>query len=174
MMSPLMKLQSCSHEKDVAELLKRGQWPGLAPAEMRTHVAGCASCRDLASVTQAFQQERAAASMKARLESPGVLWWRAQLRKRNAALKQVNRPVVAAQVFAVGLGLAAALACLALASQSGSGWLRPVAELPSALHIPEMLPPTWQNTPAPWLVLLTIAVLAVMGGVFVYKASEER
>jgi hypothetical protein len=170
---------SCSHEKDVAELLRRGQWPGLASAEMRAHVAGCASCRDLTAVTQAFQRERAAASMQAQLESPGVLWWRAQLRKRNAALKQVNRPLVAAQVFAVVLGFVAALACLALAARSGAGWLRagwlkPVAELPSALHIPEMLPATWQNTPAPWLVLFAIAVLAVMGGVVVYKASEER
>jgi hypothetical protein len=123
---------------------------------------------------QAFQRERAAASAQARLESPGVLWWRAQLRKRNAALKRVNRPLVAAQVFAVVLGFVAALACLALAARSGSGWLRPVANLPAALHIPELLPATWQNTPAPWLVLLTIAVIAVMGGIFVYKASEER
>jgi hypothetical protein len=169
-----MKLQSCSHEKDVAELLKRGQWPALASAEMRAHVAGCASCRDLTSVTRAFQRERAAASMQARLESPGVLWWRAQLRKRNAALKQVNRPMVAAQVFAVVLGVVAALACLALAGRSGAGWIRPVAELPSALHISAMLPEAWQNTPAPWLVLLMIAALAVMGGVFVYRASEER
>ncbi|WP_058187193.1 hypothetical protein [Terracidiphilus gabretensis] len=169
-----MTIRSCSHEKDVAELLKRGQWPGLAPAEMRVHVTECASCRDLTAVAQAFQKERVVASAMARLESPGVLWWRAQLRKRNAALKQVNRPMVAAQVFAVVLGVIAILACLALAGRSGSGWIKPVAELPSALHISAMLPETWQNTPAPWLVLLTIAALAVMGGVFVYKASEER
>ena len=169
-----MTMGSCSREKDVAELLRRGQWPALASAELSAHVAECASCRDLASVTQAFQQERASASMQARLESPGVLWWRAQLRKRNTALRQVNRPLVAVQVFAVALGLVAAVACLALAGRSGAGWLRPLAELPSALHIPEMLPAAWQNTPASWLVLLMIAALAVMGGVFVYKASEER
>ncbi|MGA2251989.1 hypothetical protein [Terracidiphilus sp.] len=169
-----MTIRNCIHEKDVAELLKRGQWPALASAETRAHMAECASCRDLTSVTQAFQRERAVASVQARLESPGVLWWRAQLRKRNAALKQVNRPLVAAQVFAVALGLVAAMACVAMASRSGAGWLRPVAELPSALHISAMLPEAWQNTPAPWLVLLTIAALTVMGGVFVYKASEER
>ena len=169
-----MTIRNCTHEKDVAELLKRGQWPALASVEMRAHVAECASCRDLTSVTHAFQRERVAASAQARLESPGVLWWRAQLRKRNAALKQVNRPLVAAQVFAVVLGLVAAMACLALASRSAAGWLRPMAELPSALHISAMLPETWQNTPAPWLVLLMIAALAVTGGVFVYKASEER
>jgi hypothetical protein len=169
-----MTMRSCSHEKDLSDLLSRGQWPLLASAEMRAHVAGCASCRDLTAVTQAFRRERAAAFSQARLESPGVLWWRAQLRKRNAALKQVNRPLVAAQVFAALLGFVAAMACVALASRSGAGWLRPVAELPSALHISAMLPETWQSTPAPWLVLITIAALAVMGGVFVYKASEER
>ena len=65
-----MTIRNCTHEKDVADLLKRGQWPALASAEMRAHVAGCASCRDLAYVMQAFQQERAAASTMARLESP--------------------------------------------------------------------------------------------------------
>jgi hypothetical protein len=169
-----MTIRNCTHEKEVAELLRRGQWPALASAEMRAHVADCVSCRDLASVTQAFQQERASASMHARLESPGVLWWRAQLRKRNAALKQVNRPMVAAQIFTFVLGFAAALVCVAFAGRYGMGWLKPVAELPSALHIPEILPATWQNTPAPWLVLLMIAVVAITGGVFIYKASEER
>jgi hypothetical protein len=169
-----MTVRSCSHEKDVAELVRRGQWPGLASAEMRAHVAECASCRDLTAVSQAFQRERVAASAQARLESPGVLWWRAQLRKRNTALKQVNRPMVAAQVFAVVLGLVAAMACVALAEHSGAGWIKPVAELPSALHISAMLPEAWQNTPAPWLILFAIAGLAVTGGIFIYKASEER
>lgn len=169
-----MRLGACQYEKDLAELLKRGQWPGLAAPEMRAHVAECGLCRDLVSATEAFQRERAAASMQARLESPGVLWWRAQLRKRNAALKQVNRPLVAAQVFAVALGLVAAVACLMFAARTSAAWFRLVTELPAALHIPEMLPKTWQNTPAPWLVLLSVAVLALMGGAFVYKASEDR
>jgi hypothetical protein len=169
-----MRFGACQYEKDLAELLKRGQWPGLAAPEMRAHVAECGMCRDLVAATQAFQRERAAASMHARLESPGVLWWRAQLRKRNAALKQVNRPLVAAQVFAVALGVVAAVACLMFAARTGAAWLRLVMELPAALHIPEMLPKTWQDTPAPWLVLLSVAVLALMGGAFVYKASEDR
>lgn len=169
-----MRFGACQYEKDLAELLKRGQWPGLAAPEMRAHVAECGLCRDLVAATEAFQRERASASAEARLEPPGVLWWRAQLRKRNAALKQVNRPLVAAQVFAVVLGLVAAVACLVLTSRSGVGWLRLVAELPAAFHIPEMLPKTWQNTPAPWLVLLSVAALALMGGAFVYKASEDR
>ncbi len=166
--------RSCNREKELAELLKRGQWPALASAEMRAHVTGCSSCRDLASVTQAFQRERVAVSAHARLESPGVLWWRAQLRKRNAALRQVSRPLAAVQVFAVVLGLVAAIACLIIASQSGAGWLKPLAELPSTLHIPEMLPLALQNTPAPWLVLVTFAAITVMGGIFIYRASEER
>jgi hypothetical protein len=169
-----MRFGACQYEKDLTELLRRGQWPGLAAPEMRAHVAECGLCRDLVAATDAFQRERASASTEARLEPPGVLWWRAQLRKRNAALQQVNRPLVAAQVFAVALGLVAAAACLMFAARTGAAWLRLAMELPAALHIPEMLPKTWQNTPAPWLVLLSVAALALMGGAFVYKASEDR
>jgi predicted anti-sigma-YlaC factor YlaD len=181
--NPFAKLTGCQREKDVAELVKRGQWPALASAEMQAHVAGCSACRDLVAVAQAFQRERAAASAQARLESPGVLWWRAQLRKRNAALKQVSRPLLAAEVFAVALGFVAAVLGAVFASRSGAHWLRLgwlgsveglVSGLPSALHIPQMLPEAWQNTPAPWLVLALLAALGLMGGVFVYKASEDR
>lgn len=177
-MSFLARIRPCSREKELAELLRRGGWPGLAAPEMRAHVAQCGRCRDLVAVTEVFQQARAASSAQTRLESPGVLWWRAQLRRRNAALKQVSRPLVAAQLFAMALGLVAAAVCLAFAARSGSGsgsgWLRLVLELPAAFHIPGLLPQAWQNTPAPWVVLLTLAALALMGGVFVYRASEER
>lgn len=169
-----MSFGSCKHESELAELLKRGQWPTLATPEMRAHAASCTACRDLVAVTQAFRRERTAAAGEARLEPPGVLWWRAQLRKRDAALRQVSRPLVAAQTFALALGLVAALLFLGLASDARAGWLSLVAGLPSALHIPAMLPEAWQSAGAAWLVLLSIAALALMGGVFVYKASEDQ
>jgi len=169
-----MRLGACQCEKDVAELVKRGQWPGLASAELRAHVAECAACRDLVAVTEAFQRERVVASAEVRLEAPGVLWWRAQLRKRNAVLRQVGRPLVAAHVFAVVLGAVAAVLCFVFAARYGTDWMGLVTGLPSALHIQEMLPVEWQNTQAPWVVLLTIVVAGLMGGVVVYRASEDR
>lgn len=169
-----MRLGACQCEKDVAELVKRGQWPALASAELRAHVEACAACRDLVAVMGAFQRERGVAAAQARLEAPGVLWWRAQLRRRNAALRQVGRPLVVAQVFAVALGAVAAVLCAVFASRYEAGWMGLVAGLPSALHIQQMLPEAWRNTPAPWVVLLLVAGLGLMGGVVVYRASEDR
>ena len=170
-----MSFGTCSREKEVTDLFKRGQWPALAAPELRTHVASCRACRDLLAVTQAFGRERAHAAGEARLEPPGVIWWRAQLRRRNAALRQVRRPLLAAQIFALVPALIAAILCLTSQSRSaGTSWLSFIANMPAALHIASLLPPSWQSAQAAWLVLLLIAALALAGGVFVYKASEEQ
>lgn len=171
-----MSFGTCSREKEVADLFKRGQWPALAAPELRAHVASCGACRDLIAVAHAFDGERSRAAGEARLESPGVIWWRAQMRRRNAVLRQVRRPLLAAQIFAVVPALIAAIVCFAFAGQArgGASWFSFIANMPAALHVESLLPPSWQSAQAAWLVLLLIAALALAGGVFVYKASEEQ
>jgi predicted anti-sigma-YlaC factor YlaD len=169
-----MSFGTCSREKEVTDLFKRGQWPALASPELHAHVASCRACRDLIAVTQAFNHERAHAAVEAQLESPGVIWWRAQLRRRNAALRQVRRPLLAAQIFAVVPALIAAIVYLAIHARAGAGWLSLITDMPAALHVESLLPPSWQSAQNAWLVLLLIAALALAGGIFVYKASEER
>jgi len=80
-----MTLGVCSREKEVLELLKKGQWAQACPDDLHVHVAGCRACGDLVLVTEVFQNDRAKMASLAPIPSSGPLWWRAQLRRRNSA-----------------------------------------------------------------------------------------
>jgi hypothetical protein len=95
-----MMFRTCAHEKEVAQALKDGHWPDGCAAELRAHVAACASCGDLVVVTEAFQRARRESVQEAVAGSSSLLWWRAQLRQRAAATERIGRPVTVAQVFA--------------------------------------------------------------------------
>lgn len=166
-----MTFRACNREKELTALLEQGHWPHACPAEMQEHVAGCSSCRGLVGVTLAFRRERAQAMAQPRLESPGVLWWRAQLRRRNAALERLSRPLLGAQIFAVVLALAAAGAFLAVQVRQGASWL---SDMPRTLHFASLLPAAWQNFPGAGLALVLFMVLAALvGGVALYVASDR-
>jgi hypothetical protein len=48
-----------------------------------------------------------------------VLWWRAQLRRRNAALARIGKPIVGAQIFSVAVTVVAAIFYLAWQAKRG-------------------------------------------------------
>ena len=96
-----MMLKVCAFEKEVMQLLLRGGWPAACPDELRAHVAACRSCADMVLVTASFQREREAAVSAARIGTPGALWWRAQLRRRNAAVERIAKPIMGAHLFAL-------------------------------------------------------------------------
>ena len=180
-----MMLRPCSHEAEIKLLLERGQWPHAAPADVRAHVAGCRRCGDLALVMQAFGGARTAAMQTLPPQAmpeqaAGVLWWRAQLRRRNAAIEKMGRPVLTAQIFAL---VATVLATgILVFSQIGSGmaWL---AELKKSrvFHLDALWTSANSNaatttaTSHPeWnlgLMLPAALMVLVLGGVVVYLAS---
>lgn len=155
-----MKLGSCTREPELRALLQRGHWPAVAPSELLAHVARCAACRSLAAVTLALQQERTVAFRSARLEPAGVLWWRAQLRRRNAAMQQLERPFLAAQIFAVLLVLVAAAAFLGTQTSIGLRWLDGMGEWPAALHLATLLPPALRSG---LVISVALGVLTALG-----------
>jgi hypothetical protein len=170
-----MRLGACSHEKEVAELLARGYWPEASSDELRAHVSGCRSCQDLVLVRQTFRADRAAVSSVARLESPGVLWWRAQLSRRNAAMARISKPILGAQIFAFAVIIAAAILYVVSQTRSGFGWLAWFEQLPRAFRFGALLPDALQkNQGETWLVFSGIAMLVLMSGVVAYLASEKR
>src|ERR1039457_6600114 len=115
-----MMLRRCPREKEVKELLERGQWPQACAPELRAHVSSCRSCGELVLVTSAFQKARIEAAGAAKLGSPGVLWWRAQLRRRNEAVERIGRPILGAQIFALAVNLV--LAVVFVVWQAGLGF----------------------------------------------------
>ncbi len=169
-----MNLRSCPREKDLAALLGRGHWPQAASEDLRAHVAACRSCQDLALVQSALRSDRALQSAQPRLEPAGVLWWRAQLRRRNAALQQIGRPLLGAHIFAVGVTLVAATLLLLSQWKQSASSLSWLTGLPRSLHLELLLPDALQKSQtAAWLVVSTALMLTVAGGVLLYKKSEK-
>jgi hypothetical protein len=174
-----MTLRNCPRHPEIKSLLGRGHWPAAATPDLLSHAETCQSCAQLVLLTQAFRQDRAHAHVQAapRLEAPGVLWWRAQLRRRNSAIERLQRPLIGAQIFAVTLSLMAAAAFLAWQSKQGLGWL---ADFPKSLHFDslhfETLLPTALQTPLGLTALITavLAVLALLSGALAYATSEKR
>jgi hypothetical protein len=91
-----MTFRACAYEQRVTEALQAGGWPEAGDAALRAHVETCRSCADLVLVAAALQ-ELQAWSIPARLPSPGVIWWRAQLQRRYRAVEQVTRPIALAE-----------------------------------------------------------------------------
>jgi hypothetical protein len=165
---------SCARQSEVETTVRAGQWPHGCDASLRAHVAGCRDCADLVLVAGAFQQARGGAVAKERLASPGALFWRAQIRRRNGAVERMARPIVVAEWVA----FAAALLALGISvwqwsrgitwTQTWSGLMQFVSADASAAsagaHGPGML----------LLSLAMVGALAVFGGVAVYLVTSRE
>jgi len=172
-----MTLRPCPCEKEVAELLARGQWPGGCAPELRAHVSGCRSCGDLVLVTETFRRARAEAAGVARLASPGAVWWRAQLRRRNAAIERVGKPILGAQIFALAINLFMVVGLLAWQARQGLRWLTWLEQLPQAgsLELGKLWSSALLNSGWSLMVLIpAAATVALLSGVVVYLVTEKQ
>ncbi len=178
-MKTSMPFRTCARHSEIKSLLERGSWPAAATPDLRAHASDCQSCAQLVLLTQAFRQDRISAQTAAapRLEAPGVLWWRAQLRRRNSAIERLQRPFFGAQIFAVGLSLIAAVVFLAWQSKQGLAWL---TDFPRSLHLEafhfEALVPAQFQSPLGLtaLIVAVLALIAVLSGAVAYSTSEKR
>lgn len=179
-------LKNCSRENEVKELVERGQWPQACAHELRAHVESCRSCADYVLITTAFRSARAEAVTGITLPPPGILWWRAQLRRRNAAVERIGRPILGAQIFALAINLVLAVAFIVWQARHGLAWLswfssptgsaqgqQAVFHL-DALWSPQLLSSGLNSMMNPLVLVPAIATLALLGGVVVYLASEKQ
>src|SRR5215467_14267199 len=102
-----MNLFFCSSEKELQETLRQGRWPHACDPDLRAHVDGCPDCQELVLVAQALQKAKSNAAPPCISGSPGLLWWRGQLRRRNEAIQSVTEPLALAEKVGL-LGLLAA------------------------------------------------------------------
>lgn len=176
-----MTLRSCMHEIEVRELMDRGHWPEACSPELRAHVDNCRACGDLVRITQAFRTARAASAANANLPPPGVLLWRAQLRRRKAALERMQRPIVGAQIFAFLVTLLIAAGVVVWQAMLGAhwladaaGWLASLAQSPT-FHLEVLWPFAGLKSGVSLTYLVPgMAMLALCGGVVAYLASDKQ
>ena len=109
---PEEAMKPCPHEAEIQAILRQGHWPDACDPEFRKHVETCRTCGDQLLVLHAFHAARAQAIQAAHIDHPNLLWWRAQLRRRNEALQRVSRPITTAQIFAFCISILAAAALL--------------------------------------------------------------
>ena len=163
----------CSSDNELAQALKAGHWPEGCGPELRAHVEGCASCSDLVLVTQSFQHARRESEHALVCGSPSLLWWRAQLRRRNAATERVGRPITIAQTFAWFVTVLVGAVFVASQYRHGLHWASWWSEIisPRSFHFLPI-----GSGQAGWNLVLLISgfgVLALLSVLVVYLASEK-
>jgi hypothetical protein len=170
-------LRPCPHEKYLAALVERGQWPDAAPAELRAHAESCRACSDAALLMQAFRSARSESISAAQPGSAGVLWWRAQLRRRKAAMQRIEKPILGAQIFALAVTLAIAGVFAAIELRPGSPFASLFGQLPRAVTASfQNLWASASTWPA-WGLALGIsglAAVALLSGVVLYLDRRRQ
>ena len=134
-------LMTCPREGDVLDALASARWPERVDVELSQHVASCAVCRDVVTVAAAMRDDHDTAWHEANVPSSGQMWWRAEMRARQEAIRDAARPVTVAQ------GVAAVLALVVVVAAGWIAW------------------PTIQGliaTPPPFLLPLAIGLLALL------------
>jgi hypothetical protein len=169
-----MRIRPCPRENEVRDALKGGQWQVTADPELRAHAASCRACGDLVLVSQAFKKARGESLASVKLPPPGILLWRAQLRRRHAAVERLTRPLLGAQIFALVVVLSTALGFGAFEARHGVAWLTWLEQLAQSggLRWSAFLSPTqgWAWT----LLLPAFAMLFLVAGLAVYLVSERQ
>ena len=133
--------------------------------------AGLRACADLVLAAGAFQRAREETVAAAKPGSPGAIWWRAQLRRRRAAVERIEKPLVSAQIFALVFNLLAALGFVGFEARHGIAWLNWLQH--SAASNIESL---WLGglSGSGWVVFAFAATLALLSGVVAFIASEKN
>ena len=122
----------CPRESEVLDALASARWPNRVNAELSSHVASCEICRDVITVAAAMRADHDAAWQEANVPPSGQMWWRAEMRARQDAVREAARPVTVAQ------GVAVALAIAVIAAGSWFAWpsLQGLFATPPPLFIP--------------------------------------
>jgi hypothetical protein len=171
-----MTFRTCSRQAEILEVLALGHWPHACPQDLRAHVAECGSCADLLLLTQAFQRSRANTAAQAQLPAPGAVWWRAQLRRRNAAVERVGKPILGAYVFALSMMVLVAVALVISQARHGFRWLDWLGQSQISTSLVQAFNPSALHSSGGSLSILipVLATLALLGAVAVYLAVERK
>jgi hypothetical protein len=171
-----MSPRTCAKQSEVLAMQAQGHWPDACAPELRLHLVECRSCAELLKIKQLFKGERANASIQAQLPAAGTIWWRAQLRRRNAAIERVGKPIFGAYVFALATTVLVAVIFAMTQARQGLRWLGWFEQLPAAdLHTQSSgllaaLNPGWGLA----LLIPVFASLVLVGALFVYLAGERQ
>jgi hypothetical protein len=160
-----MTAPECPRESEILDEIAAGRWPAEAPASLTSHTASCPVCADLALAASALHDDEAAASqVPLALPSAGQVWWRAELRARHEAARLAQRPLLAVQVVAAVVVLAALVTGVRSLVPDVWAWVSRTASVARTGSLATIEPLTLALVLAVglWLVLGPIAVYMVV------------
>lgn len=97
-----MNLPECPFESAIVEADRTGRWNST----LQSHAAACSNCQEALLVAHALRDDEAASMAEVRLPPAGLLWWKAQIQARRAALQRAARPIdIAEQLATILLGV---------------------------------------------------------------------
>ena len=96
----------CPRESDVLDALASKRWPHRVDRELVDHVASCQICTDVLVVASAMREDHDATWQEASVPSSGQVWWRAEMRARQEAIREASRPLTFVYVVAASVALA--------------------------------------------------------------------
>jgi hypothetical protein len=160
-------MTTCSHLAEIRQSLAAGHWPHAAAPELLNHAESCTRCAQEVLLTTHFQTARAETLPAVQPASANLLWWRAQLRRRNAALTRAARPIAAAQIFALAVVLIAMAALVATHWHSVLAFATPdsAATLPATGAIFGL---------TPLILTLAITLITTLSGIAVYLSTDRQ
>jgi hypothetical protein len=160
---------NCSRLHEVQQALHQGHWPNASPADLHTHVAACTRCAQEVLLSTHLQNMRTVTVHSAEATHPGhasLLWWRAQARRRNAALERAGRPLAAAHLFAL------VVVIIAIASVIASHWDSLLNRIPSTDWTTAFTAIVAQWGLGP--LILATGVVATLSGVVAYLTADRK
>src|SRR5262245_31586002 len=155
----------CPQEQDVLDLVAIGQWPSRADASLQAHAATCDICRDLAAVAGAIAESRDAVAPAAHVPDASVVWYRAQVLARIDAARRASRPMLIAQLAALGCVVAVVLVWSGAGGQWFTAWWQWLAGLMPERSVASDMAPSWTPSTIPgfrWMIVAAVALTAVV------------
>jgi uncharacterized protein (DUF2062 family) len=160
----MKQMLECPRESDVLDALASQRWPQRAERELVEHVASCEICRDVLVVAAAMREDHDATWREASLPSSGQVWWRAEMRARQQAIRDASRPI------AVAYGVAAVAALVVLAIAAWFAW--PVAHEFVASIV--ATPKTTLESPITLPLLLAVGAFLIVAPVALYLVLSDE
>jgi len=165
-----VRFRTCSCEPEIAQAIRDGRWPDACAKELRDHVERCANCSDLVLVTLTFQRARHDLPFDGVPGSANLLWWRAQLRRRNAAAERISKPVTIAQIFAWLVIVVLGMFFAASQYHEGLRWEAWGSSPSRLLHVIAGQSGNWNLL----LLIPSCGILILLSGIVVYLSSQKK
>ena len=168
----------CSREAEVLDALATDATQQEWSTELRAHAETCAICHDIVAVALPLLQEHHSAVECARPPSPGVVWWRAQMRARQEAARAATRPITVLQGLAAVSAVVLLLMLLSATAPMFSGWfggLSVFGGLTGSFSLPKIeLGSLVPSTNTGLLLVGACLVSVLMGSLAVYFALSDE